>query len=151
MSDRQGLIVSKKKPLEKGLLKNLLRATIIGLIIDRWSALTFLSCPATISILNTVLLNNVTANFFQDGENFHVFSPSRSLHGVSQHLQLLLWTMAPLPGESHQGELEDGEMGVMSRQDTMAGPVVPQCLQPASQVGPRGLVLPFVDQYLYEY
>lgn len=66
-----------------------------------------------------------------------MFSPSQNLLGVSQHLRLLLWTMAPLPGESHQGELEDGEMVVMSRQDTMAGPVVPQCLQPASQVTPH--------------
>lgn len=66
-----------------------------------------------------------------------MFSPSRSLLGVSQHLRPLLWTMAPLPGGSHQGALEDGEMVVMSRQDTMAGPAAPQCLQAASQVTPH--------------
>lgn len=69
----------------------------------------------------------------QVGENFHVFSPSQNLRGVSQHLQLLLWTMAPLPGASQQGELEDGETVATSPQDTMAGPLVPQCLHPASQ------------------
>lgn len=69
----------------------------------------------------------------QGGENFHVFSLSQNLLGVSQHLRLLLWTMAPLPGASHQGELEDGETVATSPPATMAGPAVHKCLHPASQ------------------
>lgn len=87
-------------------------------------------------LLDMVLLNNAVPKFSQVGENFHVFSPSQNLLGVSQHLQLLLWTMAPLPGASQQGELEDGETVATSPQDTMAGPLAPQCLHPASQVTP---------------
>lgn len=65
-----------------------------------------------------------------------MFSPSQNLLGVNPHLRLLLWTMAPLPGVSHQGELGDGETVAMSPQDTMADPAVPQCLRPADQVTP---------------
>lgn len=79
--------------------------------------------------------NELSILFFQVGENFLAFSPSQNLLGVSQHLQHQLWTMEPLLGASHQGELEDGETVAMSPLDPMAGPVVPQCLHPVSQVG----------------
>lgn len=72
--------------------------------------------------------------FFQVGENFPVFSPSQNLLGVSQHLQHQLWTMAPPPGASPQGEWEHGETVATSPLDPMAGPMDPQVLHPASQV-----------------
>lgn len=76
----------------------------------------------------------IHAFFFQVGESFPVFSPSQNLLGVSQHLQQQLWTMAPPPGASPQGEWEDGETVAMSPLDPMAEPTDPQFLHPASQV-----------------
>ena len=81
--------------------------------------------------------NSFSTSFFQVGESFPVFNPSRSLLGESQQLQRRLWTTAPLPGASPQGEWEDGgETVATSPLDPTAGPTDPQVLHPASQVTP---------------
>lgn len=97
----------------------------------------FLTClKFKLLLLMKILLqrNSFPTSFFQVGESFPVFNPSRSLLGESQQLQHHLWTMAPLPGASPQEESEDGETVATSPLDPTAGPTDPQVLHPASQV-----------------
>lgn len=59
-----------------------------------------------------------------------MFSPSLNLPGGNLLPPLQRWTMEPLPGASHQVELEGGVMVDMT---PMAGPMDPLVLPPASQ------------------